>query len=95
MPCLPYGSPKCKKHPDIASAIWAALLYYQYYVLLLTQFTKKWNGCKEGRCLFGAGRRMEILLEGYEVPGITARYAIQNKLIYNKEGMCYDEACIS
>ena len=26
-----------------------------------------------------------ILLEGFEVPGITARYALQNKLVYNKE----------
>ncbi len=34
---------------------------------------------------FLSGRLQAILLEGYEVPGITARYAIQNRLIYNKE----------
>lgn len=34
---------------------------------------------------FLSGRLKAILLEGYEVPGITARYAIQNQLIYNKE----------
>ncbi len=39
---------------------------------------------------FLSGWIKEILLEGYEVPGITARYAIQNKLIYNKEENCYE-----
>ena len=34
---------------------------------------------------FLSGRLQAILLEGYEVPGITARYAIQNQLVYNKE----------
>lgn len=35
--------------------------------------------------------RMEaILLDGFVVPGITARYAIQNKLIYHQEGNYYD-----
>ena len=44
---------------------------------------------------FLSGRMKEILLEGYEVPGITARYAIQNKLIYKKEGNYYEQAGIS
>lgn len=44
---------------------------------------------------FLSGRMKEILLEGYEVPGITARYAIQNQLIYNKEGNYYEQAGIS
>lgn len=35
--------------------------------------------------LFLSRRLQAILLEGYEVPGITARYAIQNQLVYNKE----------
>ena len=34
---------------------------------------------------FLSGRIQAILLDGFEVPGITARYALQNKLIYNKE----------
>ena len=34
---------------------------------------------------FLSGRMRAILLDGFEVPGITARYALQNKLIYNKE----------
>lgn len=41
---------------------------------------------------FLSGRMKSILLDGYSVPGITARYAIQNKLIYRKEGMFYEEA---
>lgn len=44
---------------------------------------------------FLSGRMKKILLEGYEVPGITARYAIQNKLVYNKEGNCYEQTGIS
>lgn len=31
-----------------------------------------------------------ILLDGYVVPGITARYAIQNRLVYHKEGNYYE-----
>lgn len=34
---------------------------------------------------FLSGRMKAILLDGYTVPGITARYAIQNHLVYNKE----------
>ena len=34
---------------------------------------------------FLSSRMQAILLDGFEVPGITARYALQNKLIYNKE----------
>ena len=30
-------------------------------------------------------RMQAILLDGYEVPGITARYALQNQLVYNRE----------
>lgn len=45
--------------------------------------------------LFLSGRMREILLEGYEVPGITARYAIWNTLVYNKEGKAYEQAGIS
>ena len=33
---------------------------------------------------FLSSRIQAILLDGFEVPGITARYALQNKLIYNK-----------
>lgn len=43
---------------------------------------------------FLAGRIERILLEGYEVSGITARYAIQNRLIYNKEGKFYGQTSI-
>lgn len=35
-------------------------------------------------------RMKAILLEGYIVPGITAQYAIQNKLSYQKEGKYYE-----
>lgn len=34
---------------------------------------------------FLTGRIEEILIDGFQVPGITARYAIHNKLIYQKE----------
>ena len=30
-------------------------------------------------------RMQAILLDGFEVPGITARYALQNQLVYNRE----------
>lgn len=40
-------------------------------------------------------KRMEaILIDGYEVPGITARFAIQNHLIYCKEFGGYENAGI-
>lgn len=40
------------------------------------------------------GERMKsILLDGFQVPGITARYAIQNKLRYQGDGI-YDHTSI-
>ena len=39
---------------------------------------------------FMQGRMQAILMEGYSVPGITARYAIQRKLIYHKENDYYE-----
>ena len=36
------------------------------------------------------GRMQAILLDGYTVPGITARYAVQKILIYNKENDYYE-----
>lgn len=39
---------------------------------------------------FMQGRMRAILIEGYTVPGITARYAIQRKLIYHKENDYYE-----
>lgn len=39
---------------------------------------------------FMQGRMQAILMEGYTVPGITARYAIQRKLIYHKENDYYE-----
>ena len=39
---------------------------------------------------FMQGRMQAILIEGYTVPGITARYAIQRKLIYRKENDYYE-----
>lgn len=41
---------------------------------------------------FLSGRVKSILLDGYAVPGITARYAIRHELVYQKEGMFYEEA---
>lgn len=39
------------------------------------------------------GERMKaILLDGYQVPGITAQYALRNKLIYYQEGDYYETA---
>ena len=40
---------------------------------------------------FLSGRLKELLLEGYEVPGITAGYAIRNRLTYHKEGKFYEQ----
>ena len=34
---------------------------------------------------FLAERMRAILLDGFQIPGITARYAVQNKLFYQKE----------
>ena len=39
---------------------------------------------------FMQGRMQAILIEGYTVLGITARYAIQRKLIYRKENDYYE-----
>ena len=39
---------------------------------------------------FMQGRMQAILMEGYSVPGITARYAIQRKLIYHRENDYYE-----
>lgn len=39
-------------------------------------------------------RMQAILLEGFEVPGITARYALQNQLVYNREVGGYENAGI-
>ena len=43
---------------------------------------------------FLSGRMQAILLDGFEVPGITARYALQNKLVYNKETGGYENESI-
>ncbi len=43
---------------------------------------------------FLSARMRAVLVEGYEVPGITARYAIQNQLIYNKESGGYENASV-
>ena len=43
---------------------------------------------------FMSEREKQILLEGYEVPGITARYAIQNELTYCKESNSYESSSI-
>lgn len=39
---------------------------------------------------FMQGRMRAILMEGYTVPGITARYAVQKKLNYHKENDYYE-----
>ena len=44
---------------------------------------------REVNC-FLQGRMKAILLDGYVVPGITAQYVIQNKLVYHKEGGFYE-----
>lgn len=41
---------------------------------------------------FLSARMKAILVDGYQVPGITARYAISNRLIYNKENGGYENA---
>lgn len=43
---------------------------------------------------FLSARIQAILLEGYEVPGITARYAVQNKLMYDKKSGGYENVNI-
>lgn len=43
---------------------------------------------------FLSQRMKTILLDGYEVTGITARYAIQNQLIYRKEDGAYEQTGI-
>lgn len=43
---------------------------------------------------FLSERMRAILIDGFEVPGITARYAIQNNLIYCKEFGGYENASI-
>ena len=39
-------------------------------------------------------RMQAILLDGFEVPGITARYALQNQLVYNREVGGYENVGI-
>lgn len=39
---------------------------------------------------FLSTRMKAILLEDFQVPGITARYAVQNRLTYNREGGFYE-----
>lgn len=39
---------------------------------------------------FLASRMRAVLLEGYQVTGITAQYALKNKLIYHQEGGFYE-----
>jgi len=39
-------------------------------------------------------RMQAILLDGFEVPGITARYALQNQLVYNREVGGYENVSI-
>lgn len=41
---------------------------------------------------FLSERRRVILLDGFQIPGITARYAVQNKLFYQKESGGYENA---
>ncbi|RYT17402.1 hypothetical protein EAI89_12085 [Eubacterium sp. am_0171] len=41
---------------------------------------------------FLSERMQSILLDGYQVPGITAQFAIRNRLIYRKESGGYDNA---
>ena len=36
------------------------------------------------------GRMRAILMDGYTVPGVTARYAVQKKLNYHKETDYYE-----
>ena len=43
---------------------------------------------------FLSERTKAILLDGYQVPGITAQYAAQNRLIYIKERGEYENAGI-
>lgn len=43
---------------------------------------------------FLSARRKAILLEDYKVPGITARFAIQNNLIYHCEGNYYENTSL-
>lgn len=43
---------------------------------------------------FLSERTKAILIDGYQVPGITARYAIHHRLVYHKEEDYYDYAGI-
>lgn len=43
---------------------------------------------------FLSARMKSILVDGFQVPGITARYAIQNRLVYNEESGGYEDAGI-
>lgn len=40
---------------------------------------------------FLSERMKSILVDGFQVPGITARYAIQNKLSYRREARSYED----
>lgn len=43
---------------------------------------------------FLSGRMKAILLDGFQVPGITAQYAINNQLIHHQEGDYYEQASV-
>ena len=40
---------------------------------------------------FLSERMKGILLDGYAVPGITAQFAVQNRLVYRKDGEFYEK----
>lgn len=59
-----------------------------YEVVMLEEYKNSDMYARREVNRFLKERMKAILIDGYTVPGITARYAIQNPLVYNHVGNC-------
>ena len=58
-------------------------------VVMESDVTADFQACREVN-QFLTARNRAILLEGFHVPGITVRTAIEKKLVYHQEGGYYE-----
>lgn len=65
-----------------------------YQVTLQEEYKSADSFARREVSKFLSERMKAILLDGYQVPGITAQYAIQNRLIYQAESGDYVDASI-
>ena len=65
-----------------------------YEVVMLEEYKNSDMYARREVNRFLKERMKAILIDGYTVPGITARYAIQNSLVYNHEIGGYENASV-